>query len=104
MMKAVRSKEIPWEHDAHGFDVKVLWRDQTSGEKTVLRRYPAGLVIAAHSHPHATEIKFILSGRWEVGGQLYDAGDLLVFPRGELQGPHHIVHEVLALTTFDGPS
>ncbi len=53
-----------------------------------MRRYPAGLVIAAHSHPHATEIKFILSGRWEVGGQQYGPSDLLAFPRGELQGPH----------------
>jgi len=86
-----------------GVELCVLHRNEATGGVTVLRRFHAGAVIPAHTHPVANEWAYVLSGEWEEGGAVYTAGTMFHAPKGVRHGPHSARTEVLSLTVFDGP-
>ena len=86
-----------------GVHLKILYKDETTGGVTVLRKFDAGTTIPAHIHPDANETAFVLSGKWEESGTVYTSGTLFHAPRGLAHGPHVALTEVTSLTIFDGP-
>ena len=84
-------------------ELKILHKDESTGSVTVLRKFEAGSIITAHTHPLANEWAYVLSGEWEESEKVYTQGTLFHAPRGELHGPHKAKTEVISLTHFDGP-
>ncbi len=100
----VLSEEIDWKPGPYeGVDLKVLYKDESSGAVTVLRRFRAGVTVPAHVHREANETAYILSGEWEESGLVYRKGTCFHAPKGEEHGPHKALNEVISLTVFDGP-
>ena len=69
----------------------------------VLRKFKAGHIIPAHTHPLANEWAYVLSGEWEESDKTYTAGTLFYAPKGVRHGPHVAKTEAISLTIFDGP-
>lgn len=86
-----------------GVSLKVLHKNPETGGVTVLRRFDAGVLVPAHTHPEANETAYVLEGEWEESGVVYRAGSCFFAPRGVRHGPHMALTEVLSLTVFDGP-
>ena len=86
-----------------GVELMILHKNEATGGVTVLRKFAAGMVIPAHTHPLANESAYILSGEWEESGVVYTAGAFFFAPRGVQHGPHIAKTEVISLTIFDGP-
>lgn len=81
----------------------VLRKDENTGGVVVLRKFKAGSLIPAHTHPQANESVYILSGEWVEEGISYTTGTFFFVPKGQKHGPHFAKTEVISLTTFDGP-
>jgi len=86
-----------------GVELMVLHKNADTGGVVVLRKFQAGHIISAHTHPLANEWAYVLSGEWEEGDVTYTAGTLFFAPKGTRHGPHIARTEVISLTTFDGP-
>ena len=86
-----------------GVQLKLLYKNETTGGVTVLRKFEAGTVVPAHIHPEANETAYILDGQWDESGTVYTKGTLFHAPKGEPHGPHTACTEVVSLTIFDGP-
>jgi quercetin dioxygenase-like cupin family protein len=98
------AEEKSWQPGPYpGVELKVLHRNEATGGVVVLRKFNAGTVVPAHTHPLANEIAYVLSGEWEEDDQVHAPGTLFFAPRGEKHGPHHARTEVISLTHFDGP-
>ena len=98
------AEEKPWQPGPYeGVELKILHRTEATGGAVVLRKFQAGKLIPAHTHPLANEWAWILSGEWEESGVVYTPGTLFFASKGELHGPHFAKTEVISLTTFDGP-
>ncbi|QIF02202.1 cupin domain-containing protein [Roseimicrobium sp. ORNL1] len=96
--------EKPWQPGPYeGVELKILHKDETTGGVVVLRKFAAGKTIPAHTHPHANEWAWVLSGEWEEDGVAYVPGTLFHAPKGVKHGPHVAKTEVVSLTVFDGP-
>ena len=97
-------EEKPWQPGPYpGVELKILHRNETTGGLVVLRKFHAGQIIPAHTHPAANEWAWILSGEWEESGVTYAPGTLFHAPKGTPHGPHLAKTEVISLTIFDGP-
>ena len=98
------AKDKSWQPGPYaGVELMVLHKNPATGGVTVLRKFHAGTIIPAHTHPQANESAYILSGEWEESGVLYTAGTFFFAPKGEQHGPHVAKTEVVSLTQFDGP-
>ena len=98
------AKDKPWQPGPYaGVELLVLHKNEATGGVTVLRKFPAGMTVPAHTHPLANESVYILSGEWEEAGVVYHPGAFFFAPKGTLHGPHYAKTEVISLTTFDGP-
>ncbi len=98
------SKNGSWQPGPYpGVELMILHKNETTGGVTVLRKFAAGMVVPAHTHPLANESAYILSGEWEEGGVVYTAGAFFFAPLGVQHGPHIAKTEVMSLTIFDGP-
>lgn len=56
---------------------------QTSDVEVAVKQYKKGDQEAAHYHKIATEITLIISGRVELAGREWEAGDIIVIEPGE---------------------
>ena len=98
------SKDKSWQPGPYpGVELLILHKHETTGGVTVLRKFRAGAAIPAHTHAHANEFAYILSGEWEESGVTYTNGAFFFAPKGERHGPHTAKTEVISLTVFDGP-
>ena len=86
-----------------GVELLVLHKDEATGGVVVLRKFKAGTVVPAHTHPHANESVYILSGEWLEDNVPYSTGTFFHVPRGQKHGPHVAKTDVISLTSFDGP-
>jgi quercetin dioxygenase-like cupin family protein len=98
------SAEKSWQPGPYpGVELLVLHKNEITGGVTVLRKFHAGMTIPAHTHRHANESVYVLSGEWEESGIVYTTGAFFFAPKGERHGPHIARTEVISLTVFDGP-
>lgn len=86
-----------------GVELMVLHKNEQTGGVTILRKFAAGTTVPAHTHPHANETAYVLSGQWEESGSVYSTGACFFAPKGQSHGPHIAKSEVISLTIFDGP-
>jgi len=94
----------PWQPGPYpGVELKILHKNESTGGVVVLRKFKAGQTIPAHTHPHANEWAYVLSGEWVESGNTYQNGALFFAPKGVPHGPHLAKTEVISLTIFDGP-
>ena len=101
---AVLAQDKPWQPGPYeGVELMVLHKHADTGGVVVLRKFKAGHTIPAHTHPHANEWAYVLSGEWEESGVIYTPGTLFFAPKGVQHGSHVARTEVISLTTFDGP-
>lgn len=99
-----QAEDKPWQPGPYdGVELKLLHKDEQTGAVTVLRKFAAGAIIPAHTHPLANEWAYVLSGEWEEAKKVYTEGTLFHAPKGERHGPHKAKTEVISLTHFDGP-
>ncbi len=98
------AKDKTWQPGPYeGVELLVLHKNEQTGGVMVLRRFKAGTVIPAHTHPLANEWAYVLSGEWIEDDKNYAPGTLFFAPKGVKHGPHTAHGEVISLTTFDGP-
>jgi hypothetical protein len=98
------AEDKPWQLGPYdGVELKILHKHGNTGGVVVLRKFKAGSIIPAHTHPDANEWAYVLSGDWEESGKTYGAGALFFAPKGLQHGPHTARCEVVSLTIFDGP-
>lgn len=98
------SNDQAWQPGPYpGVELLALHHNEKTGGVTVLRKFKAGVTVPAHTHRHANESAYILSGEWEESGVVYAAGTFFFAPKGERHGPHVARTEVISLTVFDGP-
>ena len=98
------SNDKTWQPGSYaGVELMVLHKNPDTGGVVVLRKFKAGHIIPAHTHPLANEWAYVLSGEWEEGEATYTSGALFFAPKGTQHGPHIARTEVISLTTFDGP-
>lgn len=98
------AREKVWQPGPYpGVELMILHKNEVTGGVVVLRKFHAGVTVAAHIHPQANEHAYVLSGEWEESGVVYGEGSFFFAPKGELHGPHVARTEVVSLTMFDGP-
>jgi len=98
------AKDKTWQPGPYpGVELMVLHKHPDTGGVVVLRKFKAGHIIPAHTHPLANEWAYVLSGEWEEADVTYTTGALFFAPKGTPHGPHVARTEVISLTTFDGP-
>ncbi|MBI3879955.1 MAG: cupin domain-containing protein [Verrucomicrobia bacterium] len=98
------AKDKSWQPGPYpGVELLVLHKHEATGGVTVLRKFHAGAIIPAHTHPLANEWAYVLSGEWDESGVAYGAGTIFFAPKGVQHGPHAARTEVVSLTVFDGP-
>jgi len=98
------AKDRTWQPGPYpGVELLVLHKYEATGGVAVLRKFHAGVVVPAHTHPRANESVYVLSGEWEESDVVYSTGAFLFAPKGALHGPHIARTEVISLTIFDGP-
>ena len=96
--------EKPWQPGPYeGVELKILHQHEETHGVVVLRRFHAGVTVPAHTHPAANEWAWIVSGEWQEGETVYQAGTLFHAPKNTQHGPHVALTEVVSLTVFDGP-
>ena len=99
-----QADDKPWQPGPYdGVELKLLHKDEVTSAVTVLRKFAAGAIIPAHTHPLANEWAYVLSGEWEESEKVYTQGTLFHAHKGERHGPHKAKTEVISLTHFDGP-
>lgn len=78
----VQCQNIAWQRRADGSEVKILSQGQSSGEETLLIRYPSGYrQMGGFLLGRAKEI-FILEGSMAIGGELCGLHHYRFIPRG----------------------
>jgi quercetin dioxygenase-like cupin family protein len=98
------AKDKSWQPGPYaGVELMVLHKHENTGGVVVLRKFKAGHMIPAHTHPNANEWAYVLSGEWEESGVSYASGSLFYALKGVKHGPHITQTEVVSLTIFDGP-
>jgi len=98
------AKDKAWQPGPYeGVELMILHKHESTGGVVVLRKFKSGYTIPAHTHPHANEWAYVLSGEWEESGAIYTTGALFFAPKGTRHGPHIARTEVISLTIFDGP-
>ena len=98
------AKDKAWQPGPYeGVELMMLHKNESTGGVVVLRKFKAGCMIPAHTHPDANEWAYVLSGEWEESDKTYTAGTLFFAPEGVRHGPHIAKTEVISLTIFDGP-
>jgi quercetin dioxygenase-like cupin family protein len=99
-----RAEEKHWQPGPYpGVELLILHKNEATGGVVVLRKFKAGAIIPAHTHLHANEWAYVLSGEWVESDVTYGPGALFFAPKGTHHGPHVAKTEVISLTTFDGP-
>ena len=53
-----------------GVELKILHKNAYTGGVVVLRKFKAGYIIPAHTHPLANEWAYVLSGEWDEFGTI----------------------------------
>ena len=90
-----------WESLAvEGVDSKVLYLDESA--KTVETRMKPGAIIPRHSHTHANETVYVLSGDFIEEEVEYGPGSYFVGRAGTAHGPHHTNSGCIVLTHWTG--
>ena len=98
------AKDKIWQPGPYpGVELMVLHKNELTGGVTVLRKFHPGVTVPPHTHPHANEFVYVLSGEWEESGVTYAVGTLFHAPKGVRHGPHVACADVISLTIFDGP-
>jgi quercetin dioxygenase-like cupin family protein len=98
------SKDKAWQAGPYqGVELMILHKNESTGGVVVLRKFKPGQTIPAHTHLHANEWAYVLSGDWDESGVAYTTGALFFAPKGVRHGPHVARTEVISLTIFDGP-
>jgi anti-sigma factor ChrR (cupin superfamily) len=69
-----------------GIGVKVLWRDERSGDTVVLVRMDPGARYPRHRHVREEDV-FVLQGGFRDEGGEYPAGAFHRFPAGSVHAP-----------------
>jgi quercetin dioxygenase-like cupin family protein len=64
-----------------GISVKVLRRDEATGQSSSLVRFDPGAKFPAHDHPAGEEV-YVLQGEVQIGRHRLKAGDYLYAPPG----------------------
>ncbi len=97
------TRDKTWQPGPYGsVELMELHKKPDTGGVVVLRKFKAGHIIPAHTHPDANEMAYVLSGEWDESGVVYTAGTLFHAPKGVRHGPHLAKTEVISLTIFDG--
>ena len=92
-----------WEKLAiDGVESKTLYFDELTNARTVETRLHPGATIPRHSHTHATETVYVLSGDFVEKGIEYGAGAYFVGKAGTAHGPHHSKNGCIVLTHWTG--
>ncbi len=98
------AKNKSWQPGPYpGVELLILHKNESTGGITALRKFHAGVTVPAHVHPLANESVYVLSGKWDESGMIYEEGAFFYAPKGERHGPHIAQTEVISLTIFDGP-
>lgn len=98
------AKDKTWQPGPYpGVHLMILHKNEATGGVVVLRKFTAGTMVPAHTHPNANEFAYVLSGEWEESGVVYSTGAFFFAPKGAKHGPHVARTEVVSLTHFDGP-
>jgi quercetin dioxygenase-like cupin family protein len=78
-----QADDKPWQPGPYnGVELKLLHKDEVTGAVTVLRKFAAGAIIPAHSHPLANEWAYVLSGEWEEAEKFILRGRCSTLPKG----------------------
>ena len=76
------SKDKAWEPGPYqGVELMILHKNERTGGVVVLRKFKPGHTIPAHTHPHANEWAYVLSGEWDESGVAYTTGALFFAPK-----------------------
>ncbi|HEY9773733.1 MAG TPA: cupin domain-containing protein [Planktothrix sp.] len=92
-----------WEKLAiEGVESKVIYLDDQTQTKTVQTRLSPGATIPRHSHTHAAETVYVLSGDFIEEGVSYGPGSYFVGNAKTAHGPHHSKTGCVVLTHWTG--
>jgi quercetin dioxygenase-like cupin family protein len=72
-----------------GISVKLLRRDEASGESSALVRFDPGARFPAHNHPAGEEV-YVVSGEVTIGPDHLKAGDYLYTPPDGKHAAHSV--------------
>ncbi len=98
-----RSGEMEWIETAPGQAyMKILWLSSETGRWAVLFRWLKGYVARPHKHLSGAHA-YILSGKLQVRGAIYEAGDFLYEPNGMVHGATTALEDTEYLFICDGP-
>ena len=87
LIEFIQSQRLDWEGSEAvlgrtGAQVKLLSRDEQSGARTLLVRYPAGYRGRLGTNPPGDEEIFVLEGSLQIGGSAYDQHVYGYLPQG----------------------
>jgi hypothetical protein len=114
----VNGKEIDWDkapNFVHNVQRKILWKDEETGAFFAIYRVPKGYYPkeqVPHSHPHANQITFNISGEMELpNGTIRSVSEgnyeFNYCPKNEEHGPVpngiKVLKDWIYLHYFDGP-
>ncbi len=92
-----------WESLAiEGVESKTLYFDEKKNARTVETRMQPGATIPRHSHTHANETVYVLSGDFIEEGIEYGPGSYFVGKAGTIHGPHQTKNGCIVLTHWTG--
>ena len=77
----LRATDPGWEPLNNGVQIRILRRDEASGDQTMLVRMMPGGVIDAHPHSQEEEC-FVVDGEIEIGVHRLRRGDMHIAPPG----------------------
>ena len=80
-----------------GISVKLLRRNEATGESSALVRFDAGARLPAHSHPAGEEV-YVVSGEVTIGPDHLKAGDYLYTPPDGKHAAHSVSGCVFLVT------
>lgn len=116
-MVKVNGKEVEWERAPYftiGVQRQVLWKDEQTGASFVILKIPKGEYVeqVAHSHPHANQFTFFMSGEMEHPDGRHisfpeDSYDFNYSPKNEKHGASQkgfkVLKDVIYIHYWDGP-
>ena len=85
-----------------GVKSKVLYFDEATNAKTVETEMKPGAIIPQHSHTHANETVYVLSGDFIEEQTEYGPGSYFVGRAGTAHGPHRTKNGCVVLTHWTG--
>ncbi|MDR3617134.1 MAG: cupin domain-containing protein [Candidatus Obscuribacterales bacterium] len=92
-----------WEKlEIDGVESKTLYVDEQTNARTVETKLSPGAVIPRHSHTHAHETVYVLSGDFIEEGVKYGPGSYFVGKAGVSHGPHKSDNGCLVITHWTG--